>query len=110
MLRTTGCGPSIQEFQCLKWNKAGKQERIRIISEVTPHWRDFGIALGFSIAELDAIEMGCLRDPRACLQKLFGQWVLSKESYSWNGLIEALRDSELDNLAVDVEHFLCSRT
>ncbi len=105
----TGEGPSIQEFQCLRWNRDGREERTRIMSEVTPKWRVFGIALGFDMTELETIELACLRDPEACIQKLFGQWALSKESYSWNGMVEALKDSGLDNLAAKVEEFLSNR-
>ncbi len=79
------------------------------MSEVTPKWMDFGIALGFNMTELETIELACLRDPRACIRQLFGQWVLSKESYSWNGMVEALNDSGLDNLAAKVEEFLFNR-
>ncbi len=101
--------PSIREFQCLRWNRNGRQERTRIMREVTPKWRVFGIALGFDMIELDTIELACLRDPEACIQKLFGQWALSKDSYSWNGMVEALNDCELDNLAAEVKEFLFSR-
>ncbi len=105
----TGEGPSIQEFQCLKWTNGGRQERTRIMGKVTPRWRDFGIALGFTIDELNTIELGCLRDPRICIQKLFGEWALSSEGSSWIGMVEALKDSGLDNLAAEVEEFLSSR-
>jgi hypothetical protein len=76
------------------------------MDKVTPRWKDFGIALGFAIEELETIELGCLRDPRQCILKLFGEWAISKPSYSWQGMIEALRDSGLDNLAAEVEKFL----
>ncbi len=101
--------PSIQEFQCLRWNRDGRQERTRIMKEVTPKWMDFGIALGFDMTELEIIELACLRDPRACIRQLFGQWALSKESYSWSQMVEALNDCELDNLAAEVKEFLFSR-
>ncbi len=104
-----GEGPSIQEFQCLKWNVRGKQERIRIMTEVAPRWKEFGIALGFSASEIDTIDQGCLHEPRSCIVKLFGEWTMSKPTYSWQGMIEALKDCDFENLAAKVEHFLCNR-
>ncbi len=77
--------------------------------EVTPKWMDFGIALGFDMTELETIELACQRDPRACIRQLFGQWALSKESYSWSQMVQALKDSGLDNLAAKVEEFLSNR-
>ncbi len=102
--------PSIQEFQCLKWNNDGRQERTKIMEEVTPKWREFGIALGFSIVELDTIEHGCLREPRNCIQRLFGEWATSKPTYSWNGLVEGLERSGHDNLATRVTRALSRRS
>ena len=98
----TGSRPSIQEFQCLKWTNDGQKESIRIMHEVTSRWRDFGVALGFSVNELDVIEMGCLREPRDCIQKLFGEWAMSKDTYSWDGLVEALQDAGFSDLATRV--------
>ncbi len=79
------------------------------MDRVTPRWREFGIALGFSIDELDTIEQGCLREPRNCVQRLFGEWTISKPTYSWQGMIEALMDCEFDNLAAKVERFISNR-
>ena len=80
------------------------------MDEVTPKWKDFGIALGFSVTELDTIEQGCLREPRDCILRLFGEWTLSKPTYSWSGLLEGLRLSGHDNLATRVTRALSSRS
>ncbi len=105
----TAKAPTIREFQCLRWDHDGSQKVIKIMSQVTPRWRDFGIALGFTIVELDIIELQCPRDPQTCIQKLFGQWAQTKESYSWHGMVVALKDSDHNNLAAEVEQFLASR-
>ncbi len=80
------------------------------MEEVTPKWRELGIALGFSIVELDTIDQECFYRPQDCVQKLFGKWALSKQSYSWNGLIEGLQQSGHDNLAVLVTRALSKRS
>lgn len=77
---------------------------------VTPRWRDFGIALGFSVEDLDTIEQGCLRQPRDCIQQLFAEWARSMDNYSWSGLVQALVDSEHENLASDVSKALSQRS
>ena len=76
------------------------------MDEVTPRWRDLGIALGFSTIDLDTIERGCLREARDCIQKLFGEWAQSKDSCSWSGLVEALRDAGFNDLAGRVDEAL----
>ncbi len=80
------------------------------MTKVTPRWGDFGIALGFTIDELDTIEQGCLREPRRCIQRLFGEWARGKDNYSWSGLVEALKDSGHENLADDVMKALACRS
>ena len=74
-----------------------------MMDEVKPHWRAFGIALGFSIGDLDAIEEEGLRKPGRCIQSVFGEWSRKKsESYNWNGLIAALTKAGFTDLATRV--------
>ncbi len=80
------------------------------MTTVAPHWRDFGIALGFKVEALDVIEQSCFHQPRQCMQKLFGEWARSMGNYSWAGLIEALQDSEYDDLADDILKALKQRS
>ena len=92
--------PTIQEFQSLILRNG---EEIRILDEVKPRWREFGIALGFSVGDLDAIEEQGLRNPDRCIQSVFGEWSRKKSStYHWNGLITALNKAGLTNLATRV--------
>ena len=92
--------PTVQEFQSLIWKNG---EEIRILDEVKPRWREFGIALGFSVGDLDAIEEQGLRKPDRCIQSVFGEWSRKKSNtYHWNGLITALNKAGLTNLATRV--------
>ena len=78
------------------------------MSDVTPCWRELGVALGFSTTELDTIEKGCFWQPKDCIQRLFGEWAKSKDSYSWSGLVEALRDAGFNDLADRVDEAVSS--
>ncbi len=79
------------------------------MATVAPYWREFGIALGFKLEALDFIER-CFHQPRQRMQKLFGDWAHSMDNYSWAGLIEALKDSEHDDLADDILKALKQRS
>ena len=95
--------PTAQEFQSLIWKDGGRTEEIRIMDEVKPRWREFGIALGFSIGDLDAIEVGGLRMPDRCIQSVYGEWSRKKRS-NWKGLIAALNTAGFPDLATRVTY------
>jgi len=70
------------------------------MDEVKSRWRDFGIALGFSIGDLDAIEQ-VLRMPGRCIQSVFRDWSQKMSSmYHWKGLITALNKAGFLDLAI----------
>jgi len=72
------------------------------MDEVKSRWRDFGIALGFSIGDLDAIELG-YRMPDRCTQSVFGDWSQKMSgTYHWKGLITALTKAGFPDLATRV--------
>jgi len=96
--------PTAKEFLSLIWKNGERTEEIRIMDEVKPRWRDFGIALGFSIGDLDAIELGC-RMPDHCIQSVFGDWSRKMSStYHWKGFITALKKAGFPDLATRVTY------
>ena len=75
------------------------------MDEVKPRWREFGIALGFSVGHLDAIELGGLRMPDRCIQSVFGEWSQKMcRTYHWKGLITALNKAGFPDLATRVTY------
>ena len=77
------------------------------LDEVKSQWREFGVALGFSIGDLDAIEEEGLRKPGRCIQSLLGEWSRKRtETYHWNGLISALFSAGIPDLATRVTRAL----
>ena len=92
--------PTIQEFQSLIWKNG---EEIRIMDDVKPRWREFGIALGFSMSVLNAIKEEGLGNPDRCILSVFAEWSQKKSStYHWSGLITALNKAGLTDLATRV--------
>ena len=73
-------------------------------------WHDLGIELlDFSDVEmLDTIEADHPSDHDKCCVKMFKLWLRKQPSASWNQLIEALRqpDIELHTLATRIEQML----
>jgi len=75
------------------------------MDKVKPRWRDFGIALGFSIGDLDAIEQEGFRIPDRCIQSVFRDWSQKMSStYHWKGLITALNKAGFPDLATRVTY------
>ena len=103
----TGERPTAQDLQSLIWKDGVTTKEVRIMDEVKSRWREFGVALGFSIGDLDAIEEEGLRKPGRCIQSLLGEWSRKKtETYHWNGLISALFSAGIPDLATRVTRAL----
>ena len=73
-------------------------------------WYDLGIELldFYGVEELDTIEAEHPTDLKKCCTKMFISWLRKQPSASWNQLIEALRQPniELDTLATKIEGML----
>ena len=74
-------------------------------------WHDLGIELldcDDDVEELDTIQANHPSDLSTCCKKMFQLWLRKQPSASWNHLIEALRqpDVELDALATKIEQML----
>ena len=75
------------------------------MDEVQPQWRDFGIALGFSIGDLEAIKQEELAVPGQCILSVFGVWSRKMSgTYHWKGLITALNKAGFPDLATRVTY------
>ena len=74
-------------------------------------WHDLGIELldsNNAVEDLDTIEAEYPTDLKKCCTKMFSMWLRKQPSASWNQLIEALRQPniELDTLATKIEGML----
>ena len=79
-------------------------------SEVNLKWHDLGAELldGEDVGKLDTIEADNPTDHDKCCAKMFKLWLRKQPTASWNQLIEALRqpDIELLTLASRIEQML----
>ena len=80
-------------------------------SSVGLKWHDLGIELlesDKSIEELDKIEAEYKSDLDKCCTKMFQLWLRKQPSASWNQLIEALRQRNIDLnvLATNIKELL----
>ena len=74
-------------------------------------WHDLGIELldsNNAVEDLDTIEAEHSTDLKKCCTKMFNMWLRKQPQASWNQLIEALRQPniELDTLATKIEGML----
>ena len=78
-----------------------------VIPSVATKWYDVGLELLETKyeKELDIIETNC-NDVKICCRKMFSKWLQTEELASWNKLIEALRNVELNNVVTDIEQLL----
>ena len=105
LFSTTDERPTAQEFQSLIWKNGERTEEIRIMDEVKPRWREVGVAMGFSVGDLEAITEEGLGIPGRCILSLFGEWSRKKSSnYLWKGLIAALNKAGFPDLATRVTY------
>ena len=71
----TGERPTAQELQSLIWKDGVTTKEVRIMDEVKSRWREFGVALGFSIGDLDAIRGGRIEKAWSLHPKSFRRMV-----------------------------------
>ena len=77
-------------------------------SSVGLKWHDLGIELlDFDdVEDLDKIEAEHTSDLDKCCTKMFQLWLRKQPRASWNQLIEALRQIELNALVTKIEQML----
>ena len=103
----TGKMLSLKELTALKYTEKGERKRVAIISKACHKWKDI-----LSLICDDPNKSRTLNEqnPSECLRQVFIDYLINKKppdySQDWNGLIDLLKDVELDALAKEVEHAL----
>ncbi len=96
----------------LKWTDSNnKEQRIHIISELSPKWSDISDLLVFSTARIQQIRQDNSGVQDRC-KEVMRLWLDSEEGAyryptTWEGLIELLEDIELSTLASDIRKVVC---
>ena len=80
----------------------------RVLPHVAVKWYDLGLELLDPVNEheLEIIEKDVRDDAKMACRKMFKKWLDSDEEASWEKVIQALRDIELDEVAHNIEEHL----
>ena len=80
-----------------------------VIPLVATRWYDLGLELleTKQERELEIIETNHSNDAAKCYRKMLSKWLESQsDSASWDQLIQAVKNIELNNVANDIEQLL----
>ena len=102
--------PSLDKLSLLKLTRSdGQVQRLRIITEVCPKWKEMGDLMGVSACRLEAIEKNRRGEVKECCRDVFHDWLEQEGGgnypVTWHGLCELLEDLEFSALAKQVQQF-----
>ena len=99
--------PTLAQLLLLKTAAGGK---IRIISQLGPHWRNLGYIMNFDDtgAKIESIEQKYRGDPEDCCRAMFQHWLNGNgvRPCSWGTLIELLEDCDQQALLKEIQSAL----
>ena len=90
--------------------KTTEGQKIRIIGDLAPEWKDFGVSLNFdpdgrTVNLIEAEQK--INGPVACCQAMFQHWLAGNGvPATWGTLIELLQDAEQSHLAEQIKGVL----
>ena len=105
----------MHELQLIKWYKGDQEKHLKIKASIATHWRQLGTTLGISPAELEGFNQQYMLNQEDCCQAVLLKWMQNgsqpRDAYAvtWRGLMEALRDTSLREIASDLETALRCR-
>ena len=109
-----GSGNSITltHLKVIKWkdDPQGETQRFHLIDKIKDHWRDIGDLLGISLEEQDSLSAKQEKDAAKCCRAVLDKWMKAPpDDYpvSGKGLIELLKDAQLDKVASELKPVLC---
>lgn len=99
--------PRLAQLTLLKTTEG---QKVQIIQDVAPKWKDFGISLDFDPdgRTLDLIEAEQkINGPVACCRAMFQHWLAGNGApATWDTLMELLQDAEQSHLAQQIKAVL----
>ena len=103
---TVGALPDIRQLQVLEGRG---RRKLRIMHEVTPHWKSLAIALGFDGPGIEIINQRALRDPEEACREMFVRWLDGDndlEPVTWDALVQCLIHAGLVDVADNLKECL----
>ena len=103
--------PSLDKLSILKHTRSdGQVQRLRIITEVCPKWKEMGDLMGVSACRLEATEENRRGKVKECCRDVFCDWLEQEGGgnypVTWQGVCELLEDLEFSALAKQVQQLL----
>ena len=89
--------------------KGRNDKMIRIMDQVTPHWKDLALALHFDGPRIETIDQKVFRNPEDACRDMFFRWLdgdYDLEPATWGTLHQCLIDAGLVELADDLQECL----
>ena len=91
--------------------KDGKEHKVSIIAKASHKWKEIASQLSDDPNRATAVGLYCRESPEDCLRQLFVQDFFNKTpannySQDWNGIIELLKNVEMETLAEEVREAL----
>ena len=106
--------PTLNELIVLKYDEEGETKRVRILNEASHKWKDSAGLICDDTNKNNTLEQQHPGRPNDCLrQALIDNFLNVKPggySQDWNGLIELLKDVDMEALAEKVKRALTSPT
>lgn len=106
-MHLSGNVPTPSELMILKYEDKGEIKRVRIINKASPKWKDIAMLICDDASEISILEQRYQNDPKECLRQLFIHNFIDQKpqnyTQDWSGLIELLKDVELEAVANEVE-------
>ena len=80
-------------------------EKINIIQQVAPYWKDFATFLDFDVIRMERIDTKHHRDSEACCREVMQMWLrgMGRQPATFELLEEILDDCNLTALAMQVK-------
>ena len=100
--------PSLKSLGLITWkDKFGHEQKFQLVSEVSVKWKEFGLRLGMTLNDLEALEREYRGNAKDIWNKVMDHWLAGKAArdypVSWEGLYSLLRDVELSETANQLE-------
>lgn len=102
--------PTMELIYLIKYTKSdGQMKEFRLLQNVQRHWEDIGILVGIHPNTLKSFQLQRGNNLEKQCQDVFQTWLeqgLKKYPVTWNGLLEVLKDVQLNEISRELEKVL----
>ena len=104
---------SLNSLSLLKWkDEHGKEQRLRLVEEVSCKWLEFGLAVGVKMDRLEAWEKQYCKDASRCWLEVMKRWLNAGGTgdypTTWEGLCKLLTDMDYGKVSSLLKEALLS--